>query len=208
MQRIGSNLERGRYDQVCRTVDEICDILRKSNRIYKAVSIRLSAGQDSTTWEELMKYSEKGHEFAYHTISHAHLSNLDKENILYELGNCKADIEDHLGYKYTLSVECPYGTHDERVINIGSQLFPFVRNSAPEDYIDEILRSNSRMPGNVSSLFWMTLFINKYYFMLYSIDHTPSSMIYTTTGHPLTLALKLQRKRTGALHGWFSPALL
>lgn len=147
MQRIGSSLERGRYERAYTMVDEICDTLRKSNRTYEAVPIRLSAGKDSTTWEELIKFSEKGHEFACHTISHAHLSNLDKENILYELVKCKEDIEDHLGYRHTLSVECPYGTHDERVLNIAYPLFPFMRNSAPEDYMDEILRGNSRMPG-------------------------------------------------------------
>jgi len=147
MQRIGSSIERGRYEQVYRTVDEICEILRKTNRTYEALPIRLSAGKDSTTWEELMKFSENGHEFACHTISHPYLSNLDKENILYELEKCKEDIEDHLGSRHTLSVECPYGTHDERVLNIAYPLFPFMRNSAPEDYIDEILRGHSRMPG-------------------------------------------------------------
>jgi peptidoglycan/xylan/chitin deacetylase (PgdA/CDA1 family) len=147
MQRIGSSLERGRYERVYTTVDEICDTLRKTNRTYEAVPIRLSAGKDSTTWEELIEFSKKGHEFACHTISHAHLSNLDKENILYELVKCTEDIEDHLGFRHTLSVECPYGTHDERVLNIASPLFPFMRNSSPEDYIDEILRGSSRMPG-------------------------------------------------------------
>ncbi len=147
MYSIGNNLEHKRYEEVYKTVDEICEILRKSNRVFEAVPIMMDAGQDSTTWDELIKFSDKGHEFACHTISHAHLSNLDKENILYELEKCEADIRDHLGYKHTLSVECPYGTHDERVIDIASQLFPFVRNSAPEDYIDEILRGDSRIPG-------------------------------------------------------------
>ena len=147
MQRIGSSLERGRYERVCRMVDEICDTLRKTNRIYEAVPTSISTDQDGATWDDLVKYSEKGHEFACHTISHAHLSNLDEENILYELIKCKDDIEDHLGYRHTLSVECPYGTHDDRVLNIAYPLFPFMRNSAPEDYIDEILRGNSRTPG-------------------------------------------------------------
>jgi len=147
MQRIGSSLERGRYERVCRMVGEICDTLRKTNRIYEAVPTSISTDQDGATWDDLVKYSEKGHEFACHTISHAHLSNLDEENILYELIKCKDDIEDHLGYRHTLSVECPYGTHDDRVLNIAYPLFPFMRNSAPEDYIDEILRGNSRTPG-------------------------------------------------------------
>jgi peptidoglycan/xylan/chitin deacetylase (PgdA/CDA1 family) len=148
MYRIGNNIENERYEEVYKTVNEICDILRKSNKVFEVSSLIRENGQESTTWEDLKNYSEKGHEFACHTISHPQLSNLDEKNIFYELGNGKADIEDHLGYKHTLSVECPYGTHDERVINIASQIFPFMRNSAPENYIDEILRSSSRLPGN------------------------------------------------------------
>ncbi len=105
--RIGNNLERGRYEEVYETVNEICDILRKSNKTFEAKPVRINVDQDHTTWEDLKKYSEEGHEFACHTISHPHLSALDKENILYELGKCKEDIKDHLGYKHTLSVECP-----------------------------------------------------------------------------------------------------
>lgn len=144
---IGNNLERKRYEEVYRTVDEICDILRKSNKVFEAEPIRMSGDQESTSWDDLKTYSDKGHEFACHTISHPLLSNLDEKNILYELEKCREDIEDHLGFSHTLSVECPYGTHDERVMNIASRIFPFMRNSCPEDYIDEILRGNPRMPG-------------------------------------------------------------
>jgi hypothetical protein len=147
MYRIGNNLERNRYEEVYRTVNEICDILRNSNKVFEAKPLRLSDDQAITSWDDLKKYSEKGHEFACHTISHPQLSNLDEKNILYELEKCKEDIEDHLGFSHTLSVECPYGTHDERVLNIASRIFPFMRNSCPEDYIDEILRGDSRMPG-------------------------------------------------------------
>ena len=153
MYRIGNNLERERYEEVYRTVNEICDILRKSNKVFEAEPLRISDDQESTIWEDLKKYAEKGHEFACHTISHAHLSNLDEQNILYELVKCMEDIEDHLGFPHTLSVECPYGTHDERVMNIASRIFPFMRNSCPEDYIDEILRGNSRMPGKTDQAY-------------------------------------------------------
>ena len=147
MSGISNNIENERYEEVYKTVNEICDILGKSKKVFEVNPLNIETNQQSTTWEDLKNYSEKGHEFACHTISHPHLSILDEKNILFELGKSKEDIETHLGYKHTLSVECPYGTHDERVINIASQLFPFMRNSAPENYIDEILRSNSRMPG-------------------------------------------------------------
>ena len=52
----------------------IMDILKESET--------LPANQ--STWEDLKKYSEKGHEFACHTISHPQLSNLDEKNIFYE----------------------------------------------------------------------------------------------------------------------------
>jgi peptidoglycan/xylan/chitin deacetylase (PgdA/CDA1 family) len=150
MYRIGNGLEHERYEEVYKMVNEICAILRESNKVFEAEPIRMSGEQESTSWDDLKKYSDKGHEFACHTISHPHLSNMDEQNNLYELVKCKEDIEDHLGVSHTLSVECPYGTHDERVMNIASRIFPFMRNRCPEDYIDEILRGDSRMPGKTN----------------------------------------------------------
>jgi peptidoglycan/xylan/chitin deacetylase (PgdA/CDA1 family) len=148
MYSIGSAIERGRYEQVYKTVDEICSLLRGTGDIYRVIPQDGPAGGSGrTSWEDLKVCADAGHEFACHSISHPHLSAMDRENILYELEGCKKDIEDHLGVKHTLSAECPFGIHDERVMEISYTLFPFLRNRAPEEYMDEILRSGSRVPG-------------------------------------------------------------
>ena len=142
-----SNIQRGQLEEVFNTLNEICIVLRKSNKVFNARPVQNKAIDNTTTWEDLVKYSEKGHEFACHTISHRQLSLLDKNNIIYELEMCREDIRDHLGFKHTLSVECPFGTHDERVLTIAEPYFYFSRNSCPEDYIDVILRGYKRMPS-------------------------------------------------------------
>ena len=152
MYSIGSAIERGRYEEVCKTVDEICSILRESGKEYEVTPVHKQAvGPGRTGWEDLKQYAQGAHEFACHTISHPHLSALDRENILYELEKSRQDIEDNLGFKHTLSVECPFGIHDDRVMEITYPLFPFLRNRAPEDYMDEILRSDRRRPGSADT---------------------------------------------------------
>ncbi len=150
MYSIGSNIERGRYERVLKTVDEICAILRESGKVYKVTEAEKTAREGAIGWKDLERYAQGTHEFACHTISHPHLSAMDEENILYELVKCREDIENHLGFKHTLSVECPFGIHDERVMEITCPRFPFLRNRVPEDYIDEILRSDNRIPGNTN----------------------------------------------------------
>ena len=148
MYSIGSAIERGRYEQVYKTVDEICSLLRATGGTYQVTPQDGPAGGSGRIgWEDLKACADSGHEFACHTISHPHLSAMDRENILYELEGCTKDIEEHLGIKHTLSAECPFGIHDERVMEISYTLFPFLRNRAPDEYMDEILRSGSRAPG-------------------------------------------------------------
>jgi peptidoglycan/xylan/chitin deacetylase (PgdA/CDA1 family) len=147
MYEIGSNLERGRYAEVFSTVDEICKILVESKKTYEVLDGQRSANMEVTTWNDLKRIAENGHEFANHTISHPHLSTMDRANILYELTKCKEDLSNFLGPEHTLSLECPYGIHDERVMEIAFEESTFLRNHVPEDYFDEILRSNPRPPG-------------------------------------------------------------
>lgn len=150
MYNIGHNIEAGNYDEVFSTVDEICTILRNSGKEYQATSTA-NPGDDIIGWDKIRQYAAGGHEFAAHTISHPQLSNLDEKNILYELGKCREDIKNNLGFKHTLTVECPYGIHDERVMKLTPSLFPFSRNMAPEEYLTGIMRSDKRMPGEVKN---------------------------------------------------------
>ncbi len=147
MYNIGSRLERGQWESVYILVDEICKVLVKTGKTYN-VQPKDPITNARFTWEDLKIYAENGHEFANHTISHPHLSVMDKANILYETEACKSDLESNLGFDHTLTIEAPYGIHDDRVMEILYPSFPFLRNRAPEDYFQEILRNSGTPPGN------------------------------------------------------------
>ena len=72
---------------------------------------------------------------------------MDKVNLLYELEQSKSDIQKFLGEKYTFSVECPYGTEDERVMEYANKIYPALRNRMPEPYLDELNRESNKQPG-------------------------------------------------------------
>jgi hypothetical protein len=72
---------------------------------------------------------------------------LDEVNLLYELEQSKADIYKNLGEKYTFSMECPYGTENERVMEYAREVYPALRNRMPETYLDEFNRSSDQDPG-------------------------------------------------------------
>lgn len=92
-------------------------------------------------------YAQEGHEIASHTVTHPRLAVLDEKNLLYEIEQSKKDIEHFLGKKYTFSAECPYGTEDERVMEYAHKIYPSLRNSMPEPYLEELNRSNKKRPG-------------------------------------------------------------
>jgi len=102
--------------------------------------------QDTTKWEDLRKYAAEGHEIASHSITHPRMAVLDEANLLYELEQSKADIYKNLGEKYIFSVECPYGTENERVMEHARLVYPALRNRMPETYLDEINRSSDDDP--------------------------------------------------------------
>ena len=145
MYSIGSRLERKQYETVFSEIENILLKLRESGKIYQVEATKAQKNLH-TGWDDLRKYAARGHEIANHTISHPHLSTLDEANILYETEKCKADIEKNLGFSQTLTIEGPYGIHDDRVMEVLYPNYPFLRNRVPERYFDEILRSDSRLP--------------------------------------------------------------
>ncbi|MBN2772625.1 MAG: polysaccharide deacetylase family protein [Prolixibacteraceae bacterium] len=149
MSRIGSSLERGRYEAVFKMVDEICNKLAKTNKTFKVVPAEVPEYHFS--WDDLKKFAATGHEFADHTISHPYLSALDEANILYETEACKEDLENNLGFDHTLTVEAPFGIHDDRVMQLLYPRYPFLRNRAPDDFFMEILRSDNTLPGKTDN---------------------------------------------------------
>jgi peptidoglycan/xylan/chitin deacetylase (PgdA/CDA1 family) len=98
------------------------------------------------TWDEFRREAAKGHEFANHLVSHANTPGLDEANILYEAEKAREDLREQLGEKHTFSLESAYGIHDERVGRILTPRFPLTRNWVIDDFMDGILRGDSRDP--------------------------------------------------------------
>ena len=98
------------------------------------------------SWDRIEGMASQGHEFASHSISHPQMAICDDANIMYELAKSQQELLNHLGFKHTFSHECPYGTENERVINLASSVYPALRNRMPEDYLEEINRWSKNSP--------------------------------------------------------------
>jgi len=99
-----------------------------------------------STWQDFQKDAAKGYEIASHSITHATMPGLDEANIRYELEKSKEEIRNHLGDKYTLSAEVPYGYEDDRVMQIAYKIYPALRNRMPEPFLKEIDRASKTLP--------------------------------------------------------------
>lgn len=103
--------------------------------------------QDRITWDELAVLAKRGYEFASHTVTHPRLAVLDDGNLIYELEKSRQDILDHLGYKHTFSVECPYGTENQRAVNFALQRYQLARNYMPDPFVDDLDRASTSDPA-------------------------------------------------------------
>ena len=146
MYEIGDNLEHGNMDEAIKLVDEACQKLIETGKEYAVKSGFDSDRETTISWEKLSEVAKKGHEFGNHTISHPYLSTLNKENLEYEINKCMEDIKNHLGKKHTLSIECPYGIEDPRVLDYVYPRYPFPRNRVKDSFIKEILRGDTTEP--------------------------------------------------------------
>lgn len=145
---IGETFEEGKHKKAFQIVDAAFANLRKSGKEFKVEeNFDYRAGEDyAITWDDLRVTANQGHEIANHTISHPYLPVMDKANILYEVEKCKADLLINLGVAHTLSIECPYGIEDDRVLEYVNPIYPFVRNRLTDPYIKEILRGDPGEP--------------------------------------------------------------
>jgi peptidoglycan/xylan/chitin deacetylase (PgdA/CDA1 family) len=100
------------------------------------------------TWDQIRTYVQQGHEFASHTVSHPRLAVLDEANMLYELEKSKEEILKQLGARFTFSAEGPYGTENERAMEIMYPIYPALRNRMPEPFLEELNRSSKMNPGD------------------------------------------------------------
>ncbi len=102
---------------------------------------------EAVTWDELRSLANRGYEFASHTVTHPRLAVLDDANLTYELEKSRQDIFDHLGFKHTFSVECPYGTENERAVQAALARYQLARNYMPDKEVDDLDRSNDMDPA-------------------------------------------------------------
>src|SRR5262249_7562609 len=78
--------------------------------------------------------------------THPRLAVLDDANLAYELEKSRAEILEHLGAKHTFSMECPYGTEDERAVRQAMARYPALRNRMPEPFLEELDRGSNGDP--------------------------------------------------------------
>lgn len=144
--RAGAAVDAGNVERACQIIDEAYAKVR-AGKVEKLREGAEYSGSEQITWEEIGEFALRGHEFACHTISHPRLAVLDEANMRWELEKCREDILNRLGPVHTFSCECPYGTENERVMEVALEIFPALRNRMPEAYLDELNRGSRREPG-------------------------------------------------------------
>ncbi|PQJ33328.1 hypothetical protein BSZ35_00795 [Salinibacter sp. 10B] len=122
-----------------------------SEYMYEVMAVE--PGVELVTWEDLRSYDTDVHEFGSHTITHPYLAVMDAKNIRYELRESREAIRRHLGTAHTFSAEAPFGTKNERVMEIGHELYPALRNRMPRPYLTEIERGSDVQPGTTSTAY-------------------------------------------------------
>jgi peptidoglycan/xylan/chitin deacetylase (PgdA/CDA1 family) len=142
--RAGSLWESGRKEAAFEEIDKGYELIRAD----KSLQTIYQPQPSDLTWDDLNEYVSGGHEFASHTISHPRLSVMDEANLLYELEKSKEDILKNMGPEHTFSVECPYGTEDERVMEYMYERYEASRNRMPEPFLEELNRGSREQPGS------------------------------------------------------------
>ena len=133
--------------QAYRVLDEGYEKVRAG--AFKAIPVQESSSEDQSriTWDQLRPLAERGYEFASHTVTHPRLAVLDDANLVYELEKSRQDILDHLGFKHTFSVECPYGTENDRGVHAALLRYQLARNYMPDADVDDLDRWNKMDPA-------------------------------------------------------------
>lgn len=135
------------FSEAYQIIDDAYARVRQGGFTLKARAGTSGNQPDGVTWEELAALANRGYEFASHTVSHPRLAVLDDANLIYELEKSREDILDHLGYKHTFSVECPYGTEDRRAVNFALQRYQLARNYMPDSFVEDLDRGSTADPS-------------------------------------------------------------
>jgi peptidoglycan/xylan/chitin deacetylase (PgdA/CDA1 family) len=131
--------------QACQIIDDAYAKVRQGAFQPRAEQ-SVTANQNHVTWDELSELAKRGHEFASHTVTHPRLAVLDDANLIYELERSREEILTHLGFQHTFSVECPYGTENERAVSFALERYPLARNFMPDAFVDDIDRASKKDP--------------------------------------------------------------
>jgi peptidoglycan/xylan/chitin deacetylase (PgdA/CDA1 family) len=144
--RAGELFEDGKPDDAYRLIDEAYAKVRRGALEPERASSE-DARDRAPAWDDLKALAAQGFEFSSHTVTHPRLAVLDEANLDYELEKSREDILDHLGPKHTFTIECPFGTEDERVIRHALALYPASRNRLPEPFLEELNRWSDKDPA-------------------------------------------------------------
>jgi peptidoglycan/xylan/chitin deacetylase (PgdA/CDA1 family) len=148
--RAGAKIDAGKPEEAYKIIDDLYKKVRNGELPLEDNTNNEINGDMGVTWDEIRSYAAQGHEFASHMVTHPRLAALDEVNMLYELEKSREEIRIQLGQKYTFSAECPYGTENERVMEIAYKIYPALRNRMPEHFLEELNRSNRKNPGSIN----------------------------------------------------------
>ena len=145
--RAGELYEDGKIGEAYRLIDEAYAKVRRGDFAPEPEAPATADRQNAVSWDDLKKLTARGYEISSHTVTHPRLAVLDEANLIYELEKSREEILNHMGSKHTFTVECPYGTEDERVLKYALARYPASRNRMPEPFLEELNRSSEKDPG-------------------------------------------------------------
>jgi peptidoglycan/xylan/chitin deacetylase (PgdA/CDA1 family) len=131
--------------KACQVIDDAYAKVRQGDFQPRAER-SAPASQNHVTWDELSELAKHGHEFASHTVTHPRLAVLDDANLIYELERSREEILNRLGPSHTFSVECPYGTENERAVAFALERYQLTRNFMPDAFVDDLDRASQKDP--------------------------------------------------------------
>lgn len=140
--KIGEAYEDGKLQEAYRLVDRAYSEIRKGT--LKPTNEKFASGPMS--WNDFRKFAALGFEFASHTISHPYLSVLNDADLKYELKGSRDEIQEQLGENHVFSVECPFGTEDERAVQAALKIYALARNLMPDPQVQDLNRWDEQDP--------------------------------------------------------------
>jgi peptidoglycan/xylan/chitin deacetylase (PgdA/CDA1 family) len=145
--RAGETYDEGKdFAKAYRIIDDAYAKVRQGTFKPAAAPEATTNKESGITWEEFYALSNRGYEFASHTVTHPRVAALDDANLVYELEKSRQELFDHLGFKHTFSVECPYGTEDSRGVAFALERFQAARNRMPDSFVEDLDRASTADP--------------------------------------------------------------